>query len=281
MSDVAEASRNATATKPSDAELAFVRKLAERAASPYQRVSEFWWRFAKTKLTRDPLFRTLLSTGAIPSASCLVDLGCGKGLLAAWLKGAHDAWLSSEMRPSWPAHWPQPPKIGTYLGVDRSRRDIARAKPAMAPYARVFRGDLRKVGLTMLDRCDVVTLLDVLHYLDLPSQDRLLTAVAAALPPWGVVVLRVGDGTALASRWVNAVDIVVSTLGGNPRWRVHRRSLPGWRDLFERLGFTVEVLHDERAGGATHRFANVLLRATRTAAAVEATAAAEAQEPVR
>jgi SAM-dependent methyltransferase len=249
--------------KATPAEEAFVRTLAERAASPYQRVSGFAWRASRIKMTRDPLFRTLLATGAIADASCLVDLGCGKGLLAAWLKAANDAWHSTELRPLWPTRWPAPPKVGTYLGVDRSRHDIACAKPAMAPFARVFRGDIRKVGMAMLDRCDVVTLLDVLHYLDAATQDRLLTAIATNLPPWGVLVLRIGDGTTLASRWSNTVDLVVCALRGHPRVRVHRRSLAGWRELLERIGLQVEVLHDERETDAGHRFANVLLRARR------------------
>jgi SAM-dependent methyltransferase len=272
-----------THAKATPAEIAFVGKLAERAASPYQRSSGFAWRFARAKCTRDPLFRTLLATGAIPDASCLVDLGCGQGLLAAWLKAAYDASQSTELRPLWPAHWPLPPKVGTYLGVDRSRHDIARAKPAMAPFARVFRGDVRKVGMAMLDRCDVVTLLDVLHYLDTATQDRLLTAIATALPPWGVLVLRIGDGTTLASGWTNAIDLAVCALRGQPRLRVHRRSLAGWRELLERLGFRIEVLHDERDADAPHRFANVLLRARRALPPTSDSVAdaAKTDEPVR
>ncbi len=241
--------------------------IVDAAASRYRDVGAFAWRFARGKLAGDPLFETLLSTGAIPDAACLVDLGCGQGLLAAWLHAASDAWRANGNRDRWPEGWPAPPKVSTYLGVDRSRRDIARAKPAMPPFARVFRGDLRTLGMTMLDRCDVVTLLDVLQYLDAASQERLLGAIAASLPPWGVVVLRIGDGATWPGLASDLIDLVVSALRGHPHRRLHRRPLDEWRGLLEGHGFDVEVLHDERAStNGSRGFANVLLRATRRAA---------------
>ncbi len=241
------------------------KAIVDTAVARYRDAGPFAWRFARGKLTGDPLFAALLRTAAIPDAACLVDLGCGQGLLAAWLHAASAAWRASETRDRWPDGWPPPPKVATYLGVDRSRRDIGRAKPAMPPFARVFRGDLRALGMTMLDRCDVVTLLDVLQYLDTASQERLVGAIATSLPAWGVVVLRIGDGSTWSSLASDAVDLVVSALRGHPRWRLHRRSLDGWRTLLERHGFAVEVLDEGRAAGA-RGFANVLLRASRTPA---------------
>lgn len=253
--------------KPSLDDSGREQALVVAAASRYRDVGAFAWRFASGKLTRDPLFATLLRTGAIPDAACLVDLGCGQGLLATWLHAAADAWRSDDSRARWPSSWPAPPKVATYLGVDQSRREIARAKRAMPPFARVFRGDVSKLGMTMLDRCDVVTLLDVLQYLDAGSQERLMAAIATSLPPWGVVVLRIGDGRAWSSFASDAVDLVVCALRGHPRWRMHRRPLASWQALLEGHGFVVEVLHDERESrrrpGA---FANVLLRASRAAA---------------
>jgi hypothetical protein len=265
---------------------AFTKQLVESAASPYQRVSGFAWRFARGKLARDPLFATLLRIGAIPDASCLVDLGCGQGLLAAWVHAARDSWLSTATHADWPTDWPAPPKVGTYLGVDQSRYEIKRAKAAMPAFARVFRGDMRTLGMTMLDRCDVVTLFDALQYLDPAAQERLLTAIATSLPPWGVLVMRVGDGNTLSSLWIDVVDFAVCALRGHPRWRVYRRSVAGWRELLERNGFTVEVLHDERDADATARraFAHALLRASRPEPAMNSKpmpAAALPEQPLR
>lgn len=254
---------------------ACIDRLVAEASSLYQPAGRFAWHFARNKLARDPLFATLLATGAVPDASCLVDLGCGQGLLAAWLSVARTAWMARAQN-GWPADWPAPPKVGTYLGVDQSRRDIARARRALPAFARSFKGDVRKVGMTMLDRCDVATLFDVLQYLAPDEQERLLTAVHASLPPWGVLLLRVGDGSAtIASRWANTVDLVVCAARGHPRMRLHRRPIDAWTALLEAIGFTVEVLDDERItneANASH-FANVLLRASRSPPATEGSAA--------
>jgi predicted TPR repeat methyltransferase len=238
----------------------------------------FAQRFARAKLKRDPLFATLLRTGAIPDASCLIDLGCGQGLLAAWLHAARSMWSTSTMtnidgstsaaHDAWPIDWPAAPRVNTYLGIDRSRFDIRRARAALPPFARVFRGDVSTLGTTLLDRCDVVTLLDVLHYLKPAAQDRLIGAIATGLPPWGVLVMRVGDGgSALASAWSHLVDGVIGALRGHPPWRLHRRSIAGWTALLEGHGFAVEVLDDPRTTGRGDGFANVLMRASRPEAA--------------
>ena len=237
------------------------KQLIDDAVSRYLPVGPFASRFARGKLTGDPLFVTLLRTGAIPDASCLFDLGCGQGLLAVWLFAARNRWAAAPAE--WMDAWPAPPKVGTYLGIDQSRRDIARARRALPTYARAFRGDVRTIDTTLLDRCDVATLFDVLQYLAPEAQDRLLRAIHAGLPPWGALLMRVGDGEAtMASRFANAVDLVVCAARGHPRLRLHRRPLAAWIALLEGIGFRVEVLDDER-DGSTSRFANVLLRASR------------------
>ena len=242
------------------------RRIVDAAATPYK--TDFARRFARAKLARDPLFATLLRTGAIPDAACLIDLGCGQGLLAAWLHAARTTWNASAAEDRWPPGWPAPPKVGTYLGIDRSRIDIRRARRALPSFARVFRGDVRTLGPTLLDRCDAVTLLDVLHYLPPLAQDRLIGAIAAGLPPWGVLVMRVGDGawtidSAMTSAWSNLVDRIVCLLRGQPQWRLHRRSIEDWTTMLEGHGFVVEVLDDPRTTRDGDGFANVLMRASR------------------
>lgn len=249
------------------------KQLIDDAAALYRPAGRFAWHFARGKLTRDPLFVTLLRVGAIPDASCLVDLGCGQGLLAAWLFVARKRWVPMQtptqtMPEGWPVEWPAPPKVGTYLGIDQSRNDIARAHRALPPYARSFRGDVRTLGTTLLDRCDVATLFDVLQYLAPAAQEQLLSAVYAGLPPWGALLLRVGDrASTLASRWSNTVDLFICAVRGHPRLRLHRRPVAEWIAVLERIGFRVEVLDDERTDPAS-QFANVLLRASRPEAAL-------------
>ena len=252
-----------------------IARLVARASVAYGPAGRFAERFARGKLSRDPLFATLLRIGALPDASCVVDLGCGQGLLALWLHVAHAAWRARSLEP-WPSHWPAPPKVGTYLGVDRSRSDIGRARRAMPSNGRVFRGDLRTVGMRMLDRCDVVTLFDVLQYLDCAAQEKLFDAIAAALPPWGVMVLRVGDNVPRAA---DAVDLLVCACRGYPRWRLHRRPLATWIGLLEARGFAVEVLEDASLTAARRRrsaSSNVLLRASRLTATATRASTGEA-----
>ena len=260
----------------------FTATLVVKAAAPYARAGRFAFHFARGKLAGDSLFATLLRTGAIPDAACLVDLGCGQGLLAAWLQAAREAATGDGA--AWPAGWPAPPRVSTYLGIDRSRADVARARRALPSFARVFRGDLRSLAGSLhdrvLDRCDVATLLDVLQYLDPAAQERLLVAIHAGLPPWGVLVLRVGDGASgRASLRANAVDLLVSALRGHPHRKLHRRPLAEWVALLERLGFAVEVLDDDR--GTTGGFANVLLRASRSESVRQSNSPSGAAAPLR
>ena len=244
-----------------------VQRLVDEGSSMFRPAGTFAWRFARGKLGGDPLFTTLLRTGAIPDASCLVDLGCGQGLLAAWIHVARRAW--NEKPEQWPSDWPMPAKVGTYLGIDRSAPDIQRAHQALPPFARSFKGDVRTLGPTLLDRCDVATLFDVLHYLDPRAQEHLLTAVHSGLPPWGVLLLRVGDRSgSMRSRWSQIVDLVVCALRGHPHLRLHRRAVDEWVALLGRIGFVVDVLDDVRKN-TTSGSGNVLLRASREAATTD------------
>lgn len=243
---------------------ATLQRLTDDAVALYRSAGRFAFHFARGKLSRDPLFTMLLRAGAIPDASCLVDLGCGQGLLAAWLHVARKQWTSTPG--TWPVEWPAAPKVGTYLGVDQSRREIARGKRALPAFARSLRGDVRKLG-TMLDRCDVVTLFDVLHYLKPAAQEELLSTIARRLPPWGVLLMRIGNGrSTMAARRSNLVDLTVCALRGHPRLRLHRRPVAEWTALLEQNGFVVERIDDvqreagDRARGTS---GNLLLRASR------------------
>jgi SAM-dependent methyltransferase len=107
-----------------------------------------------------------------------------------------------------------------------------------------------------LPACDLVVILDVLHYVDHTAQRALLERVHAALAPRGRLLLRVGDraqvGGFRASQWV---DRIVTWARGHrvpPTWG---RPLADWQALLEALGFKVQPL----PMSAGTPFANVLL----------------------
>jgi len=228
------------------------RALHDRACAPYRRAGRFAWHFARGKLGRDPVFRGLLERGELAGRARVVDIGCGQGLLASLLQACADGASHGD----WPAAWPAPPHAAQYTGIELMQRDVARAQAALAglPLAPHFVcADMRQA---QLPDCDLVVILDVLHYVDHAAQAALLARVRHALGVQGRLLLRVGDmGDArgfAASQWV---DRIVTTVRGHrvpPTWG---RSVAQWQGLLQDLGFKVQALPMSRGTP----FANVLL----------------------
>lgn len=232
-------------TKPT----ALTRRLIHLAARRYLAADRFAWHFARGKLRGDPIFVALLAHGLIPDRARILDLGCGQGLLAAWLdaaRGCHDAG-------DWCAAWPPPPADWSYRGIEIRPRDVERARRALSAAADVTVGDIRSAGY---GNADVVALFDVLHYLDPGSQVKEILRIRAALSPAGVLLLRIGDaGAGLPFRFSNWVDRVVCLLRGQGWVRLHCRSLQGWLDLLAGLGYLTHPV----SMSADTPFANMLL----------------------
>ena len=232
----------------------FLRMLVERAATRYRRAGKFAWHFAQGKLGGDPAFAALLSQGLLTGRDRIVDIGCGQGLLAAWVLAAEDAAREGQ----WPAQWPAAPRPAHIHGIDLLRRDVIRAEEALS-------GELSsgRVSFVTGDMChadfgrvDAVVILDVLHYVREEAQEDVLRRVRAALDPGGVLVLRIGDAAAgLPFRFSNWVDHGVAAFRGNGLSRFHCRTLTQWQRVLSSLGFTVQA----RAMSAGTPFANVML----------------------
>lgn len=225
------------------------QRLVDLASQPYRAAGRFAYHFARGKLGGDPMYLGLLERGLIPDNARILDLGCGQGLLAAWLLAARQSYADGE----WPAGWAVPPQPADIRGVDLLSSDIQRAQTALGAPARFEQGDMRQVDF---GQTDVVVIMDVLHYIDISAQNDVLRRVRAALPPGGLFITRVGDADAgLASKLSNGVDRTVTFFRGNGLRPTHSRPLREWKQTLESLGFHVETA--SMNGGLP--FANVML----------------------
>lgn len=179
----------------------------------------------------------------------ILDLGCGQGLLAAWLKAAVLCYESG----SWPRHWPPAPKPRSTRGIELMIRDVERARAALGSECQILHGDIRNAefGTT-----DAVVILDVLHYISLEEQLQVLRRVRAALPARGLLLLRIGDADGgLRFRYSQWIDKLVMWLRGHASVAMHCRSAGEWRELLRECGFEVQAA--PMSEGTP--FANVLL----------------------
>jgi SAM-dependent methyltransferase len=211
------------------------QRLLDRASAPYRAAGKFAYHFARGKLGGDPMFLALLQRGLIPDRSRILDLGCGQGLLAAWLLAARPLYDAGE----WPTGWPAPARVADLRGVDMLASDIKRARTALGAPARFERGDMRTVDF---EQADVVVIMDVLHYVERPAQEDVLRRVRDALPPGGLLLTRVGDaGAGWGFQLSNWVDRTVAFFRGNRLPPLHGRPLSDWIRSLEALGFSVET----------------------------------------
>jgi SAM-dependent methyltransferase len=223
--------------------------LLDQACGPYRRAGRFAYHFARGKLRGDPVFRAILELGLLRGYPRILDLGCGQGLLAAWLRAA----AQCSERGTWPLAWPPAPCPESVRGIELMAREVARARCALGPGCEVVQADIRSA---VFGSADAVVILDVLHYIPAPSQPEVLQRVRAALPPGGLLLLRVGDADGgLRFRFTQWVDQVVMRTRGHRPLGLHCRSIGQWRELLCECGF------DSRAEPMSHGtpFANVLL----------------------
>lgn len=217
---------------------ALIQGAVARAAKHYDRAHPRFRYYARAKYRMDPCYQALCAR--IPEGKEVDDLGCGLGMLGVALAelGGRRTW-----------------------GVDWDAEKIAAGKQAAADLPAgmltLTQGDLRTAELPP---CDVVTLIDVLHYYDAPTQAAVLARAAAALRPGGQLLVRETDPErAGGARMTRFFERAMVRLGWNRGPRVHYRPIPELdRDLRE-LGLTTEQLE---VAGTTHP-GNVLLAATK------------------
>jgi SAM-dependent methyltransferase len=228
--------------------------LLDAACEPYRRAGRFAYHFARGKLRTDPVYRAILERGLLIGRARVLDLGCGQGLLAAWLRAAERCYE----RGNWPRAWPPAPLVQSTRGIELMARDVERARRALGSVCDISQADIRE---TAFGTVDAVVMLDVLHYMAPHVQLEVLKRVRAALPARGLLLLRIGDaGGGLRFRYGQWSDKLVMFLRGHAPGAQHCRSVTQWRVLLQECGF------DSEAKPMSHGtpFANVLLIAHAT-----------------
>ncbi|HEX7156526.1 MAG TPA: class I SAM-dependent methyltransferase [Burkholderiaceae bacterium] len=228
------------------------RRLLDDAAAPYRATGTFNYRWARSKLGHDPMFTALIELAIFPDGARVLDLGCGRGLLAAWFLAAER--LAAQGR------WPdavKPPRGLRFRGVDLMAREADCGNRALQPLygeqVRLSGGDMRRQDYR---GSDVVAILDALHYVAHAEQDRMLDEVRAALDPGGVLLTRIGDaGAGLRFALSRACDLCVAFAQGHRHAGIWGRSLAEWIGALESRGFTVQSV----PMSAGTPFANVML----------------------
>ncbi len=228
--------------------------LLDAACEPYRNAGHFAYYFARGKLRTDPVYRAILESGLLLGRTSVLDLGCGQGLLAAWLRAAERCYESG----SWPRTWPPAPRVLSTRGIDLMAREVERARSALGPALNISQADIRSAAFGAVD---AVVILDVLHYLTPQAQLEVLQRVRAALPVRGLLLLRVGDaGGGMRFRYGQWSDKLVLLLRGRTVVTQHCRSVAQWRVLLRDCGFDTEVTPMSQGTP----FANVLLIAHAT-----------------
>ena len=197
----------------------------------------------------DPAYRALLELGLLRNRDHILDLGCGQGLLMAWLR----ATSSLTARGEWPSEWPPAPVPSVVKGIELMAGDVARAQRSLGDDCGVMQGDIRTAPF---GTPNAVVILDVLHYMDSSAQQRVLERVRAALPLHGLLLLRVGDaGSGFRFRFSQWVDSAVMLARGHAWIKTNCRSVSEWTTLLARSGFDCAATPMSRGTP----FANVLL----------------------
>ncbi len=212
-------------------------RLTDEAMTRYAGVSRTAQGMLRGKLRGDPVYRELLHRG-IDAAPRVVDLGCGRGLLLSLILAARGS------------------RAGPALhGIEIDPSAARTASRAFGAAATIVEGDLAEKPIPP---CDVVTLLDVAHYLPVSAQDDLVARIRSALSPGGRLFVREVDAAGgFGFLAVRASERLAALARGEGFRRFAYRSTADWSRVLVTAGFSVATT--PMSGGTP--FANVLMEA--------------------
>jgi uncharacterized protein (DUF2062 family)/SAM-dependent methyltransferase len=226
------------------------------AARRYAGAARRFRYYARMKYRMDPCYRAIAPL--VPPGAFTVDLGTGLGMLPVLLG------VLGQGRRALGIEWD--------AAKAASGADAAKGLDGIE----IREGDALEVTLPA---CDVIALVDVLHYHPALAQRALLQRCYQALRPGGRLLVREGDrARSGGARFTRLIERVVTRLGWNRGPEVRFRPIDELKGELEALGLAV------RAGEVAGRLhpGNVLLIAERSAEVEgedEAAATAEAALP--
>jgi SAM-dependent methyltransferase len=228
------------------------KQLLAQACAPYRPTGMSNYQWARGKLKHDPAFEGMLKHQVLPDNARVLDLGCGRGLLAAWTLAAERMYAQGQ----WTAPV-RPPRGLRFHGVELVAREVDCGNTALKPLygdrVDLFAGDMRSFDMPDVN---AVVILDVLHYVPYADQDRLLDRIRASLGSGAVFITRVGDARGgLRFRFSQLVDRCISFVQGHRLSRMWCRPLADWIQALESRGYVVQAL----PMSAGTPFANVML----------------------
>ena len=214
----------------------------ERTLARYRAARIADRKYVEGKLHFDPVLECIAELGL--ELGDVLDAGAGRGQLSLCLLELGRA--------------------RSVRGFDLDARKVAVAESAAGDAGRFEVGDLTS---TELSACDTLLLVDVLHYVDVATQDALLARAALALRPGGRLLIRDTDGAKKSRGWFTRAAEQMARVAGWHRstQRLSFRPLSEIVARLEALGLACRVVDASRGTP----FSNQLIVAERSADATE------------
>jgi SAM-dependent methyltransferase len=196
-----------------------IERALKAAAARYAGLHpRFRW-YARVKYRFDPCYRAIATR--IREDTLTVDLGSGLGMLPILLGE-----LGGRRR-ALGVDW-DPEKVRCGLHASRGLAGVE-----------IVEGDLHAFAVPA---CDVITLVDVLHYYDSSRQDEILGRCRAALGPEGRLLIREGDGARSGgAHFTRMVERWITRMGWNRGPTVRFRPISELHTALVKIGFHVEA----------------------------------------
>jgi SAM-dependent methyltransferase len=192
---------------------------AQRAAKRF-RTSRFLHGYAKGKIGWDPAYPEVAAI-LRGSPRPLLDIGCGIGLLAAYLRECGCSQPITGIEPD--------------AAKVRSARDLVAGH---YPGLEFLAGDARSLPEFSGD----IVVLDVLHYMDPADQEAVLMAISARIAPGGRALIRT---TFRDSSWRYLATLVEEVFVRRSGWirgeRCHFPSREEIENLFQNSAFSLSL----------------------------------------